>query len=119
MHRFAKGEFAEGLIGTAGVDHVMKNIEHMNKSVKIQIWDTAGQDRFREPALQYYRGAVGIILVFDLTDEKSFANVDYWLNRIRENGDKGAELLLIGNKVDMINDFHVDRDGASKLAESY
>jgi len=87
LHRYAKGEFAEGLIGTAGVDHVMKNIEHMNKTVKIQIWDTAGQDRFREPALQYYRGAVGIILVYDVTDKKSFENVDYWLNRIRENGD--------------------------------
>jgi small GTP-binding protein len=51
MHRYAKGEFVEGLIGTAGVDHVKKNVEHLNKTVQIQIWDTAGQDRFREPAL--------------------------------------------------------------------
>jgi len=51
MHRYAKGEFIEGLIGTAGVDHVKKNVEHLNKTVQIQIWDTAGQDRFREPAL--------------------------------------------------------------------
>jgi len=52
---------------------------------------------------------VGIILVFDVTDEKSFANVDYWLNRIKENGDVDSEVILIGNKIDLINEIHVGR----------
>jgi Ras-related protein Rab-8A len=54
-----------------------------------------------------------------VTDEKSFANVDYWLNRIQENGDEGVELILIGNKIDMINDVHVDRSSAQKVAEDH
>jgi len=69
--------------------------------------------------LQYYRGAVGIILVFDVTDEKSFANVDYWLNRIKENGDEGSEVILIGNKIDLMNEVHVDRLAAQKVADDH
>ncbi len=68
LMRYADGEFNHNLIGTAGVDHKMKNIEHLQKSVKIQIWDTAGQDRFRQAGEKYYQGAVGIILVYDVTD---------------------------------------------------
>ena len=119
MHRYAKGEFVEGLVGTAGVDHVKKNVEHLNKTVQIQIWDTAGQDRFREPALQYYRGAVGIVLVYDVTEAKSFEHVDYWINRIKENGESEGEIIMIGNKIDMINDINVDQEQAALLAKQH
>ena len=110
IHRYSDGEFKQNLIGTAGVDHKMKNIEHMQKSVRIQIWDTAGQDRFRYVGESYYRGAVGIILVYDVTDTKSYENIDYWLRKIKEIGDQDAEVILLGNKIDMINDINVDQE---------
>ena len=56
----------------------------------------------------YYRGSAGIILVYDVTDEKSFENLDYWINRIKQNGDSDCELILVGNKIDMINEINVD-----------
>lgn len=118
MHRYSKGEFLEGLIGTAGVDTVAKTIEHLNKTVQIQIWDTAGQDRFREPALSYYRGAVGIILVYDVSDPQSFQNLDYWIKRIQDNVDSEAEIILIGNKIDKINEVLVDQEQATLLAKN-
>lgn len=119
MHRYAKGEFAEALIGTAGVDHVVKNIEHMNKTVHIQIWDTAGQARFRESALHYFRGTVGVVLVYDVTEQKSFENLDYWINRIRQNGETDLQIILIGNKIDMINEVNVNQEQAVGLAKEH
>ena len=81
----------------------MKNIEHLQKTIRIQIWDTAGQDRFRQASEKYYRGAVGIILVYDVTDHQTFTNIDYWLNKINELGDQHAQIILLGNKIDLIN----------------
>ena len=83
------------------------------------MWDTAGQERFREPSLQYYRGAVGIILVYDVTEPRSFDNLAYWISRIRQNGDEAAEIILIGNKIDMINDILVDQEQAAQLAQQH
>ena len=104
MFRFSEGEFKSGLIGTAGVDYKMKNIELGGKSVKIQIWDTAGQERYRTLTKAYYRGAAGIILVYDATDPVSFNNVSYWLQKIKKHGDENVEIMLLGNKVDLINE---------------
>ena len=104
MFRFSEGEFKSGLIGTAGVDYKMKNIEMGGKSVKIQIWDTAGQERYRTLTKAYYRGAAGIILVYDACDRVSFNNVTYWLQKIKKHGDENVEIMLLGNKIDLIND---------------
>ena len=68
LYRYSDGIFKSDLIGTAGVDHKQKNIMHMNSSVKMTIWDTAGQVKFRPLAHTYYKGAAGIILVYDVTD---------------------------------------------------
>ena len=87
MMRFTQGEFKEGLIGTAGVDYKRKNIELGGKSVKIMIWDTAGQERYRTLTKSYYKGAAGIVLVYDVTDKVSFNNVHYWLKKIRKHAD--------------------------------
>lgn len=75
LYRYSEGEFKSDLIGTAGVDHKMKNIEHFGHSVKIQMWDTAGQVRYRPLANTYYKMSAGIVLVYDVTDEHSFDNL--------------------------------------------
>ena len=76
------------------------------------IWDTAGQVKFRPLAHTYYKGAAGIILVYDVTDTNSFENMGYWLQKIRENADPDSQIIMLGNKVDLINDIEVDQDGA-------
>jgi len=86
------------------VDYKLKNIEIGGKSVKIQIWDTAGQERYRTLTKSYYRGAAGIVLVYDVTDEESFRNVAYWLKKIKKHGDENVEIVLLGNKIDLINE---------------
>ena len=106
--RYADGEFVHGLIGTAGVDHKEKNIEHLSRGIKMRIWDSAGQERYRETTKNYFRRSVGIILVYDVTDKRSFQNIDYWLDQIEEHADKGTEIILLGNKIDLINDIQVD-----------
>jgi small GTP-binding protein len=116
MFRFSEGEFKSGLIGTAGVDYKMKNIELGGKSIKIQIWDTAGQERYRTLTKAYYRGAAGIILVYDVTDPVSFNNVQYWLKKIKKHGDENVEIILMGNKIDLINDIAVTAEDAERVA---
>ncbi|NWZ28747.1 RAB13 protein, partial [Asarcornis scutulata] len=77
--------------------------------------DTAGQERFKTITTAYYRGAVGIILVYDITDEKSFENIQNWMKSIKENASAGVERLLIGNKCDMESKRKVQRDAAEKV----
>ena len=81
---------------------------HANSKVKMTIWDTAGQVKFRPLADTYYKGAAGIILVYDVTDKNSFENMEYWLQKIRENADPDTQKIMLGNKVDLINDIDVD-----------
>ena len=79
LYRYSDGIFKSELIGTAGLDHKQKNIVCMNSNVKMTIWDTAGQVKFRPLAHTYYKRAAGIVLVYDVTDVHSFENMEYWL----------------------------------------
>merc|ERR1712217_610616 len=76
--RFADDTYSESYISTIGVDFKIRTIEHDGKTIKLQIWDTAGQERFRTITSSYYRGAHGIIVVYDVTDQESFNNVKTW-----------------------------------------
>mmetsp|Transcript_420 Transcript_420/g.1153 ORF Transcript_420/g.1153 Transcript_420/m.1153 type:complete len:170 (+) Transcript_420:761-1270(+) len=79
----------------------MKKMLIDNKWVKLQIWDTAGQERFRTITNAYYRGAMGILLVYDVTDESSFNNIRNWISNIQQNASESVNKILIGNKCDM------------------
>jgi Ras-related protein Rab-8A len=72
-----------------------------DSKVKLQIWDTAGQERFRTITTAYYRGAMGILLVYDVTDENSFTNVRNWMRQIDQNAAENVNRILIGNKADV------------------
>ncbi|GAN08463.1 GTP-binding protein ypt1 [Mucor ambiguus] len=99
--RFADDTYTESYISTIGVDFKIRTIELEGKTVKLQIWDTAGQERFRTITSSYYRGAHGIIVVYDVTDADSFNNVKQWMQEIDRYAAEGVNKLLVGNKSDL------------------
>eukprot|EP01054_Gregarina_sp_Poly1_P011427 Gregarina_sp_Poly_1__11426@NODE_976_length_5498_cov_252_990794_g689_i0_p4_GENE_NODE_976_length_5498_cov_252_990794_g689_i0NODE_976_length_5498_cov_252_990794_g689_i0_p4_ORF_typecomplete_len142_score9_96Ras/PF00071_22/2_4e54Roc/PF08477_13/6e28Arf/PF00025_21/6_9e21SRPRB/PF09439_10/1_4e09Gtr1_RagA/PF04670_12/5e09MMR_HSR1/PF01926_23/3_7e06GTP_EFTU/PF00009_27/4_3e05Septin/PF00735_18/0_00014AIG1/PF04548_16/0_00029RsgA_GTPase/PF03193_16/0_15RsgA_GTPase/PF03193_16/6_9e02RsgA_GTPase/PF03193_16/32AAA_22/P len=99
--RFADDNYTESYISTIGVDFKIRTIELESKTVKLQIWDTAGQERFRTITSSYYRGAQGIIVVYDVTDRDSFDHVRQWMQEIERYAGNDVCRLLVGNKNDL------------------
>merc|ERR1719158_1534615 len=117
--RFADDTYTESYISTIGVDFKIKTIKDEGKTIKLQIWDTAGQERFRTITSSYYRGAHGIIVVFDTTDLESFNNVKQWLQEIDRYAAEGVNKLLVGNKADLASQRKVDYNAAQDFAQEY
>lgn len=117
--RFAEDNFNSTYISTIGIDFKIRTVDIEGKRIKLQVWDTAGQERFKTITTAYYRGAMGIILVYDITDEKSFENIQNWMKSIKENASAGVERLLLGNKCDMEAKRQVQREQAEKLAREH
>jgi len=84
IQRFACDRFSANTINTIGVDFKLKNVKLGEDRVKLQIWDTAGQERFRSISVSFFRGAHGILLVYDVTDKSSFRSVRDWMKQIKE-----------------------------------
>lgn len=104
LARFADNEFLESYRTTVGVDFKIRTVEIDDKVVKLQLWDTAGQERFKTVTNTYFRGAHGVILVYDVTDGKSFSQInDYWLKEVENNAPPNAVLMIVGNKCDLEN----------------
>jgi Ras-related protein Rab-1A len=102
--RFTDDTFSDSYVTTIGVDFKIKTIDIDSKSCKLQIWDTAGQERFRNITNQYYKGADGIVLIFDITDQNTFDKIQDWMNQINSNTQTNEiGLVLIGNKKDLEN----------------
>merc|ERR1711934_962636 len=117
--RFADDTYAESYISTIGVDFKIRTIQLEGKTIKLQIWDTAGQERFRTITSSYYRGAHGIIVVYDITDADSFANVRQWLEEIQRYACEGVNKLLVGNKCDLASKRLVEKKTAEEFAEKF
>ncbi|SCV67133.1 BQ2448_5779 [Microbotryum intermedium] len=116
--RFADDTYTESYISTIGVDFKIRTIELEGKTVKLQIWDTAGQERFRTITSSYYRGAHGIIVVYDVTDNDTFSNVKQWLQEIDRYACEGVNKLLVGNKSDLTTKKVVEYSTAKEFADS-
>ena len=82
--RFAEDNFNNTYISTIGIDFKIHTVDIEGKKIKLQVWDIAGQEQFKTITTAYYRGAIGIILVYDITDEKSFENIQNWVKSIKE-----------------------------------
>jgi len=115
--RFADHTYTESYISTIGVDFKIRTIELDGKTIKLQIWDTAGQERFRTITSSYYRGAHGIIVVYDCTDLESFNNVKQWLNEIDRYACENVNKLLVGNKCDLVAKKAVEYESAKEFAD--
>ena len=116
--RFADDTYTESYISTIGVDFKIRTIQLDGKTIKLQIWDTAGQERFRTITSSYYRGAHGIIVVFDVTDQESFMNVKQWLHEIDRYACQNVKKLLVGNKCDLASKRAVPTEQAQEFADS-
>uniref|UniRef100_A0A7R9YY16 Uncharacterized protein n=1 Tax=Chlamydomonas euryale TaxID=1486919 RepID=A0A7R9YY16_9CHLO len=115
--RFADDTYTESYISTIGVDFKIRTVDLDGKVIKLQIWDTAGQERFRTITSSYYRGAHGIIVVYDVTDQDSFNNVKQWLNEIDRYASENVNKLLVGNKSDLESKKVVDSATAKAFAD--
>lgn len=101
LHRFVEDTFCEDQTQTIGVEFGAKVVSLLGKRVKLQIWDTAGQERYRSVTRSYYRGAVGCLIVYDITSRSSYERVPQWLQDVRQLAGKETTIMLIGNKSDM------------------
>lgn len=101
LKRLIDDKFSPENASTIGVEYLTTVIEVDGQPIKLQIWDTAGQEKFRSIAKSYFRHAVGVILVYDMTDRKSFDDLSYWLNDVHSLCDPNAAVTLIGNKLDL------------------
>ena len=99
--RFADDEFQENYVTTIGVDFRFRTLQINKSTVRLQIWDTAGQERYRTITKAYYKGADGILVVFDLTDKESFNNVDSWLKEIEKHCGTDVSVIVLANKCDV------------------
>ncbi|KAH9624893.1 hypothetical protein KSS87_016996 [Heliosperma pusillum] len=117
LARFARNEFSVDSKATIGVEFQTKTIVIDQKIVKAQIWDTAGQERYRAVTSAYYRGAVGAMLVYDMTKRQSFDHIARWLEELRAHADKNIVIMLIGNKSDLASLRAVPTEDAKEFAE--
>ena len=120
LMRYTDNTFQEIHMSTIGLDYKLKNVQlDDGKMVKIQIWDTAGQDRFRSITKNYYKGAHGIILIYDITNQKTFENVKNWINQIKEEVSNKVTIILVGNKIDDEDHRVVSTEQGEKMANDF
>ncbi len=112
INRYIHNTFNDKYICTIGVDFMMKTLVVEETQIKLQIWDTAGMERYKQLTTSYYKGSHSAIIVFDLTNKASFDNIDYWLNLFYENSNPIFQkyVVLIGNKADLVDDIKVSRE---------
>jgi len=115
--RFSEDQFTPSFITTIGIDFKIRTIDMDGKKIKLQIWDTAGQERFRTITTAYYRGAMGILLVYDVCDERSFNNIRTWFQNVEQHATEGVHKILIGNKCDWTEKRVVSEDQGRALAQ--
>lgn len=119
ISRYAENEFNFETKATIGVEFHTKLINYNDKIVKIQFWDTAGQERYRSITSSYYKGAQGILVVYDITCQSSFNHIHHWIDEIYANVGTSIPILLVGNKSDLDHKRTVSNDQALRLANQY
>lgn len=117
LSRFTRNEFCLESKSTIGVEFATRTLPVEGRTIKAQIWDTAGQERYRAITSAYYRGALGALLVYDVTKPTTFENVSRWLKELRDHADSNIVIMLIGNKTDLKHLRAVATEDAQSYAE--
>ena len=116
LTRYTKNEFDAIAKPTVGVEFSAKKIKVDNKNVKLQIWDTAGQEKFKAISKNYYKGAAGVMLVYDITKKKTFENVTKWIEEVRNHSAQEASIIIVANKKDLDSMREVSTEEGQALA---
>ena len=116
--RFIHGVFYEEIKRTVLADCMSKRVEIKGKKCTLHVWDTAGEERYRAVAPNYYKGADGAIVVFDVTDRTSFASMQGWISELNEKGDRNCSVVVVGNKIDRGEERTVSEEEANSFASS-
>ena len=120
LMRYSDDVFVDNYITTIGLDYKLKYIQlESGETIKVQLWDTAGQDRYRTIAKNYYKGSHGILLLYDITKLNSFQNIREWVKNIKEEVNEKAIIFLIGNKIDKTGERKITTEEGQKLAEEF
>ena len=120
LMRYSDNVFVENYMATIGLDYKLKYIQlDSGKMIKVQLWDTAGQDRYRTIAKNYYKGSHGILLLYDITKLSSFENIREWIKDIREEVYEKAIIFLIGNKIDKTEERKISTEQGEALAKEF
>jgi small GTP-binding protein len=117
MLQFSSNQFREEHELTIGVEFAIKFLEIKNKNIKIQVWDTAGEEAFQSITKSYYRNAIGALLVYDITRKETFTHVTKWLEEVKSNSSKQITIILIGNKKDLEDKRQVSYEEGEALAK--
>ena len=119
VNRFVQNEF-ENLSNTIGVDFFAKDFTFKDTTIKLQIYDTSGQEQFKSITANYYKRADGILFVFDLTREETFQNIQFWINEMKDQSDDFTKvgLVLLGNKADVVDAKKVEIKEGMALANT-
>ncbi|XP_077118019.1 ras-related protein Rab-3D [Ranitomeya variabilis] len=117
LFRYADDSFTSAFVSTVGIDFKVKTVYRNEKRVKLQIWDTAGQERYRTITTAYYRGAMGFLLMYDISNMDSFNAVQDWATQIKTYSWDNAQVLLVGNKCDLEDDRVIPAEDGRRLAE--
>ena len=120
LMRYSDNVFVENYITTIGLDYKLKSVKlDSGKTIKVQLWDTAGQDKYRTIAKNYFKGSHGILLLYDVTKQSSFENIREWIHDIKEEVSDKAIIFLIANKIDMVDSRKISKEKGEELAEEY
>ena len=119
LSKYLTDEFDPKSKATVGVEFGVKNFKIENNIVKVQIWDTAGQERYRSITNAYYKGAKGALLIYDITNKKSFESLEKWISDLKTNADDDMSIILLGNKTDLEDRRVVSTEEGKDKAEFY
>ena len=120
IYRFVKGEFQNEMQSTLGVDFLSKNIKKNDKIFKLQIWDTNGMEQFRSIRQNYYKNAACALIIYDITDEKSFKSINDWIEECKNNAyNENLIIILVGNKTDLSDQRKITEEEGESLGNKY
>lgn len=118
LMKYTDKTFQDIHMSTIGLDYRLKAMKlKSGKKIKLQIWDTAGQDRFRAITKNYYKGSHGIILIYDVTSIQTYENIKTWVSQIREEASSNVVIYIVGNKIDMEEERKVSKEEGKNLAD--
>ena len=118
LSRYLKDEFREDSKSTVGVELGSKFLKVKGVGTKLQIWDTAGQERYRSITSSYFKGSHGCFIVYDITNETSFEDVNKWYEQAQKESSKEVSIILVGNKCDLENERKVSKEKGEEKARA-